>query len=157
MFDKIISFFMENIFFLVVIGGIISSLFGKEKKDTKPKRPEYKPTPTPMSQPVQKRKVKEVKQTWEEAVPEKVKEVVHTAAAEAQEVVVSQTHKELLKQQEKWRKQAAQYEAKANAIKRAEHVSGNAGFSKEELLTGIIMSEVLGPPRAKKPFAKGKG
>lgn len=191
MFERILSFFSENIFFLFVIIGIVSSLFGKEKKDkTKHKRPEFdKHT----AKPVQKRKVKEIKQVLEDVNPKKIKEIkqvledinpkkikeikhvledlnpkkmkelVSSAQVKAHDVEneVSATYEELLKQQERWEKEAANLEAKANSIKQANHAAiySNAGFNafhKNELVNGIIMSEVLGPPKSKRPFNRLK-
>ncbi|MEH6941207.1 hypothetical protein [Bacillus sp. JJ722] len=179
MFERIISFFSENIFFLFVIIGIISSLFGKEKKDaSKQKRPEFDPIPKPTAQPVQKRKVKEIKQVLEDVNPKKIKEIKHvledlnpkkvkeivsSAQVKAKEIEneVSDTYQELLKQQERWEQEAAALEAKANSMKQANHVAiysdvGLNAFHKNELVNGIIMSEVLGPPKSKQPFNRLK-
>ncbi|WP_042345821.1 hypothetical protein [Bacillus massiliigorillae] len=179
MIERIISFFSENIFFLFIILGIVSSLFGKEKKDKpKHKRPEFDPTPRPTAQPVQKRKVKEikqvledlnapkmkeVKQALEDLNPKKVKELVSSATHVKPDVEqeISNSYQELLEQQAKWEKQAAALEAKANAIKQSNPsaIQSNNGlnaFHKNELVNGMIMSEVLGPPRCKKPLQRLK-
>lgn len=169
---------------VIIIVGIISSLFGKDKKEaSKKNHREFDSNPRPTAQPVQKRSVKEMKRTIEEAFPKNIKEIkrafeesypkevkeikdmhpntVKELQTTVQSVVESDTYQELLNQQEKWAREAAALEEKAIAITQVSkqasaHSKELQAFHKNELVNGLIMSEVLGPPKSKRPMVHGK-
>ena len=67
---------------------------------------------------------------------------------------------QLRQRQEMWAKQAAAASAVKTVARQVEEhpasekTSELPSYSKNKLVTGIIMAEVLGPPRAKRPLTK---
>lgn len=151
--ESLFDFIFSNIWLLVIVFGVISSLFGGDKKkkgkEHRPQldiptmrtekydEPKQKAQPVEMSIPVQEDKPKEQKET--------------TMAEE-----------QLRYMQERLARQAADVDKKVIAIQQSATTSRKQGgvlpsySQKSKLVNGIVMAEILGPPRAKKSIHRTK-
>jgi Fe2+ transport system protein B len=149
----------ENPFIIVVLIGIISSLFNRMKSSAEePKRQPVRP--------VQNRPAQAQSTTMEEKIErpyvhreEKSVMVTDTPLNEIQEKYAEKKKaaEERLKQLEQQKavteKRAARMNSQVTRVvhkqsSRSERLSPN----KEKLVDAVVWSEILGPPRAKRPF-----
>lgn len=169
MIEKVIDLIMENFFLFFVIIGIISSLFGKDKKETnKPNRPK---------QPQQQKQQRTSTVTTVERKLEEMAKSLQTQAKKVSDSVNPEREKEVkssspvqLEQQrsnmyEQYANQVAELERKAEetamTVKSLQSTTSLPyhhrqkklkTYSKNNLVNGLIMYEILSPPRAKKKF-----
>ncbi|MGE7905436.1 hypothetical protein ACQKNS_13665 [Peribacillus sp. NPDC094092] len=160
-----IDFFLQNPFLIIVLIGILTSMLGKKKQpqqfddpNTPPKKkwqevmrelqgemqqgnPQQRPAPAP---------VRKVEQQASQAV-----EVIDETTNEADKRIA-----ELRRLQQKYDQERLYQKAKADQL--TSTISDNSSpvyrkgpsFGKKQLIDGIIMSEVLGPPRAKRSLQR---
>lgn len=162
-----IDFFLKNPFLIIVLIGILTSMLGKKKQHQQyddPNKPPKKkwqevmrelqgemqqgnPQQSPAPAPVRK-----VEQQAAQAV-----EVIDETTSEANKRIA-----ELRRLQQKYDQQRLYQKAKADQI--TSTISDNnslvyrkgPSFGKKQLIDGIIMSEVLGPPRAKRSLQRSR-
>ncbi|MGN1400752.1 MAG: hypothetical protein ACI4XL_04545 [Bacillus sp. (in: firmicutes)] len=158
MIEEIIDFIFGNIFILIIILGAISSFFGK--KESKEKRPAAPSQPRPNPNPVSDT-LKEFQRKYQESIGEEKKAAEPLASpirgkVKKAEPAISSAHDDFLKEQERLQEKARQISRKTNSI-RSTIATEKAGekaempvFSKNTLVNGIIMAEVLGKPRARR-------
>ena len=152
---NIFDLIFENFWVAIILFGIVSSLFGGDKKQQNkkpysettlvpaitPAKPEHKPMPQ------QQRYAKKVQETTAEVPYEQqVKEELSTARAYNAE-------KAAMKNKE--REQLPRKSHNYNRPLVDEKVTQGT-FSQNEIVNGIIMSEILGAPRAKKPYSRAR-
>ncbi|MFE4812265.1 hypothetical protein ACFQ9Y_13985 [Peribacillus simplex] len=161
-----IDFFLKNPFLIIVLIGILSSMLGKKKlqqqndPNTPPKKkwqevmrelqgemqqgnPPQRPAPAP---------VRKVEQQAAQAV-----EVIDETTNDANKRIA-----ELRRLQQKYDQERLYQKAKADQL--TSTISDNKSpvyrqgpsFGKKQLIDGIIMSEVLGPPRAKRSLQRSR-
>ncbi|PLR78117.1 hypothetical protein CU633_07605 [Bacillus sp. V3-13] len=137
------EFIFENPIFIVIVLGIISSLFNRLKdsgKDQKQKRPARPQAP---------------KQSAPAPAPAPV--VVHRETRDDKEMAAERL-------ENKYAELKKQAETKLQSLKEKQQASAERIFPEKEekgvkaldidrqnLLNGVILAEVLGPPRAKRP------
>ena len=154
---NLIDFILDNAFILVIILGAISSFLGKSSKkadDSLPERPKQRPTASQTLKDYQRRYEETIEQSkptlgdsgTPEAFPETVREV-----AEAE---ISSAMDNYLEEQEELRRKAEAMEQKIGRFKDASsgssaHRKKMGAFSENPVVNGLIMAEVLGPPRSK--------
>ena len=61
---------------------------------------------------------------------------------------------ELQKEAAVYEKKAREFQQKAEAVKKTAEPQMESLFQKDDIVKGIIMSEVLGPPRAKRRYGR---
>lgn len=174
-----IDFLTDNPFLIFILIGIISSLFGKEKmkEDSRhtgrqkpngpqrsqtaaPQRPQQQAKPltpvTPHKPSVSKSA--RIEDASKENAAEKAnqtKRILESYIQESGEGIDPHPEghrafqKEVYEQEEKINQKAKEGLQREPGRKLPE-------FSRNQLVNGIIMSEILGPPRAKKPFQRMK-
>ncbi|MEP9406993.1 hypothetical protein ABKP09_11795 [Peribacillus frigoritolerans] len=158
-----IDFFLKNPFLIIVLIGILTSMLGKKKQAQDPNTPpkkkwqevmqelqgemqgdqQQRPAPAP---------VRKVEQQAAQAV-----EVIDETKNEANERIA-----ELRRIQQKYDQERLYQKAKADQL--TSTISDNnspvyrkgPSFGKKQLIDGIIMSEVLGPPRAKRSLQRSR-
>ncbi|MBT2645993.1 hypothetical protein J7E52_04495 [Bacillus sp. ISL-34] len=158
-----IDFFLKNPFLIIVLIGILTSMLGKKKQAQDPNTPpkkkwqevmrelqgemqgdqQQRPAPAP---------VRKVDQQATQAV-----EVIDETKNEANERIA-----ELRRIQQKYDQERLYQKAKADQL--TSTISDNnspvyrkgTSFGKKQLIDGIIMSEVLGPPRAKRSLQRSR-
>lgn len=162
-----IDFFLKNPFLIIVLIGILTSMLGKKKQpqqfedpNTPPKKkwqevmrelqgemqqgnPQQRPAPAP---------VRKVEQQGAQAV-----EVIDETTNDANKRIA-----ELRRLQQKYDQERLYQKAKADQL--TSTISDNKSpvyrqgpsFGKKQLIDGIIMSEVLGPPRAKRSLQRSR-
>lgn len=145
------DFFFENPIIMIILIGIISSFFKKTKNETKPNPKQ----PKPFIESLPKR-VSEVLQEFElspDESPKKLQTGYEEAKKQADMKIAS-----LEEQQMKYMEKVEQLEIEKekslrNALKLDEQADtvNTLAVDKEKLVDAIIWSEILGPPRAKKP------
>jgi hypothetical protein len=138
-------------FFIIILIWIVSSVFnglsGQQKK--KPSTPPFPIPPKPGNlgqEPVRQEPRPEVRQTRRErpvAEPKLVQETVLEKSEERSTVARRNAlEKEMKRLQQQYNKQ------------KDGNFSNKQNFNKNKVVDGIIWSEILGPPRAKKPFSR---
>ncbi|AXN37567.1 hypothetical protein [Peribacillus butanolivorans] len=162
-----IDFFLKNPFLIIVLIGILTSMLGKKKQPQQSDDPNTPP-----------------KKKWQEVIRELQGEMaqgnqqqrpasapvrkVEQQAAQAAEVIdetkteANKRIAELRRLQQKYDQERLYQKAKADQITSA--ISDNnsplyrkgPSFGKKQLIDGIIMSEVLGPPRAKRSLQRSR-
>lgn len=165
MIESIFNLLTENPFIFVILIGVISTLFGRDKETKKEQKPpQQRPHRAPTNQAEREKEqrnmstLERTKKMLEDASAKKVKEVVSSSKVKAHEVEseLSREYDNYLQKRSMLENQAAEMEIQVTSIKQAarntKQVHELKAFSKNKLVDGIIMSEILGPPRAKKPF-----
>ena len=151
--DNLFDFIFSNLWIFIILFGVFSSFFGGDKKkEPKKHRPELD-LPTMRQE--------EHKEVRREVKPAEVKRPLPKVKPSIQEekTVVSE---QLRYSQEQLARQAAQIEEKVSTIKKSQEVQQKSGKplpslqQKNNLVNGIVMAEILGPPRAKKPMHQMK-
>ena len=155
---NLIDFILDNAFLLVIILGAISSVLGKSSKkeaDSLPERQKQRPTVTQTLKDYQRKYEETIEQSkramGDYGLPETPRETMQQAA----EAEISSAMDEYLEKQEELRRKAEAMERKIDRIK---HVPSGVPakpkkmgtFSKNPVVNGLIMAEVLGPPKSKR-------
>lgn len=164
--EKLISFIFENIYWVVIIGGVLFSMFGRQKGSGKsnPRMPEFggggprnifgQPN---ASEEQQQQSHPDLTFDRPEQFERPVKAVIAaaqdnvsgndaaTSGALARALKAAATLPEV--QRGKSSGAASQTHSGASHAKLIPH-------EKDELRRAVIWSEILGPPRAKRPFGK---
>ncbi|MEH6946688.1 hypothetical protein V7068_06350 [Bacillus sp. JJ634] len=160
------EFLFENPFLLIILIGILSSMFKKKKEPnrTSPRQPE-----------APKKKWQEVIQEIQEEKPtakpiQEAKPVQSTESVEIQEederriADLKRLQQAYEEQQKRERESETAISTPSIASAAAKVISDNRSpvyhkelsFGKQELINGIIMSEVLGPPRATRSLRQSR-
>lgn len=161
-----IDFFL-NPFLIIVLIGILTSMLGKKKQQQQndPNTPPKKKWQEVMRE--LQGEMQQGNQQQRPAAPAPVRKV-EQQAAQAVEVIDETTNDankriaELRRIQQKYDQERLYQKAKADKITSA--ISDNSSpvyrkgpsFGKKQLIDGIIMSEVLGPPRAKRSLQRSR-
>ncbi|MDQ0213922.1 uncharacterized membrane protein YraQ (UPF0718 family) [Oikeobacillus pervagus] len=135
---------MESIIIAIVLG-LIGTVFNKMNKSDEDKQPK-KPTPTPTRIPDQR----SIGKFEREKVEEKSfteNETVLNSHYEKTKQQVEETILQLAKEEKQLERQIHLQKQKVNTFKEKRHP---LMANEDELVKGIILSEILGPPRAKK-------
>ena len=161
------EFLFENPFLLIILIGILSSMFKKKKEPnrTSPRQPE---APKKKWQEV----IQEIQEEWEEKTTAKpIQEAKPVQSAEAVEIQEEDERRiaELKRLQQAYEEQQKRERESETAIStpsiaaakvisddRSSVYHKELSFGKQELINGIIMSEVLGPPRAKRSLRQSR-
>lgn len=158
-----IDFFLENPFLIIVLIGVLTSMLGK-KKTQDPNTP-----PKKKWQEVMRELQGEMPQgnQQQKHAPPPVRKVEHQAAQAVE--VIDETKNEANKRITELRRLQQRYDQdrlyqKAKADQLTSTISDNnspvyrkgPSFGKKQLIDGIIMSEVLGPPRAKRSLHRSR-
>jgi Fe2+ transport system protein B len=159
-----IDFFLENPFLIIVLIGVLTSMLGKKKQTQDPGTPP-------------KKKWQEVMRELQGEMPQGNQQQKHAPppvrkveqqAAQAVEVIDETKNEankritELRRLQQKYDQERLYQKAKADQL--TSTISDNdspvyrkgPSFGKKQLIDGIIMSEVLGPPRAKRSLHRSR-
>lgn len=147
---------MENLIFLV-IAGLISMLFNRMKRDPSEQEPRSPRPQSPQS---------DSGPVWEEAAND-----LETAFDKGIETIQTQGKNKFLEKQEQARERIADLKSQEQVYnRRAESVNIKIrksparkkaarvdirNLGSDDLVKGIVLSEVLGPPRAKKRNWRG--
>lgn len=147
---------MENLIFLV-IAGLVSMLFNRMKRDPSDEEPR---SPRPQ------RPGSDAGPVWEEAAND-----LETALDKGVETIQTQGKNKFLEKQEEARKRISDlksqeqvYNQRAESVKVKTRKSSPRkkaarvnlrNLGSDDLVKGIVLSEVLGPPRAKKRNWRG--
>ncbi|AOH55756.1 hypothetical protein ABE28_015450 [Peribacillus muralis] len=163
----IIDFFLGNPFLIIILIGIVSSMLGRKKQSQQTDAPNGPP----------KKKWQEVMRELQgemqgdqqqgRPAPAPVRKAEQQApqAAEIIDETKNEANKriaELRRLQQKYDQERLYQKAKADNIASSisDHVSPvyrkGPSFGKKQLIDGIIMSEVLGPPRAKRSLQRSR-
>lgn len=160
--ESLFDLIFGNIWVIAIIIGVITSMFSKKKdKQGEPKRTGTPTTPVnqkPVREQNQPRhdQAKTIRQFYEEAkkAMEPPRPAVEEIEHEAKPTAEVWAKEQELKQQEAERKRKIQL--KEDLAVRKEITDDNSPvyqtnftISQQKVLDGIIMAEVLGPPRAK--------
>lgn len=161
------EFLFENPFLLIILIGILSSMFKKKKEPnrTSPRQPE---APKKKWQEV----IQEIQEEWEEQTTAKpIQEAKPVQPAESVEIQEEDERRiaELKRLQQAYEEQQKRERESETAISTPSIVAAKVisddqspvyhkelSFGKQELINGIIMSEVLGPPRAKRSLRQSR-
>ncbi|MGN1387577.1 MAG: hypothetical protein ACI4XS_13340 [Bacillus sp. (in: firmicutes)] len=153
--EHLFNLIFDNLWIVIILFGIVSSLFGGDKKQRKQK-PFSETTRMPT---MTQAKPAEQKQVLQKQAAKKIQD----AAAKVKE---SQPAKEelssaqaylaekaalLQKQSERLPQKTLDISKPVSAEKKTQGT-----FSQNEVVNGIIMAEILGAPRAKKPYARSR-
>ena len=154
--SNLIDFVFENIGFVIVLIGIAASLMGggENKKKNQKKFPETTQMPTTFekAKPVVKRAITESKKVVETVAPKRDYQQPRATTMEKVEQDYNSTLERLSKQKNQLEKQVKQI--KHNPTSHAKRHGELPTYSNNKLVNGIIMAEVLGAPRSKKPFSR---
>jgi len=155
---------LEQFLFLLIIAAI--SFIFKRKTGVNQKQQEQH-MPPPVAKPIQTyyEKVEEPARSTQQVFPELTKarnlqEVADILIAEAQPTV-NEKQEELMKKIDELKVEEEKHRVKVNKIKQInddvkhEQVP-ELHFQANDILKGIVMSEVLGPPRSLKPYDRLK-
>ncbi|WP_249598432.1 hypothetical protein [Peribacillus frigoritolerans] len=159
-----IDFFLKNPFLIIVLIGILTSMLGKKKQPQDPNAPPKKKWQEVMQELQGEMQQGKQQQTPAPAPVRKVEQ----QAAQAAEVIDETTNEankriaELRRLQQKYDQERLYQKAKADQL--TSTISDNnslvyrkgPSFGKKQLIDGIIMSEVLGPPRAKRSLQRSR-
>jgi len=159
--EVLIDFFVRNPWLLIIVIGIVSSLSGKKKK------PEQQQGPTQSVQPARPQQRPTVREVYRQAMQE-ISEASKPQVAEAElliedELARNQEQKAELERAKLYQIKQQQLE-KSKAAKLVLPIEDdsspiyntNLQFNQQRLADGIIMSEVLGPPRARKNMHRSR-
>jgi len=156
--ESLFDLIFENFWVLLILFGIVSSLFGGDKKKQKQKpysettqMPTMTPTILTESKKVLQRQndEKKVKEIAAAVIPEntqQVKEELPTAYN-----YLTEKQAKLQRQSEPMRKKTPDLQ-----VQKVDEKATRGTFSQDEVVNGLIMAEILGPPRAKKPHARSR-
>lgn len=145
------EFLFENPFILVILIGIISSFFKKSKNEPKPNTKQ----PKSFVESIPKR-IQDVLEEFEksQADPARTLQTDYLEAKKQAEAKINQLQEQQKKYMEKVEELETEKQRKRHVAAHVENEIGtNNSFTldKEKLVDAIIWSEILGPPRSKKP------
>ncbi len=154
---NLIDFILDNAFLLVIILGAISSFLGKGSKkadDPLPERPKQRPTVTQTLKDYQRKYEETIEQSKRTLSDFGNPEASRDTVQEAAEAEISSAMDDYLEKQEELRRKAEAMEQKIGRFKNVSSGSSAdrktmGAFSKNPVVNGLIMAEVLGPPRSK--------
>ena len=162
----LIQFFLSNPFLLIILIGVVTSMLGRKKQpqQNNPNNPPKKRWQDVMQELQGEMPQKEQRKT---PVPEPVKKVEKhvVQSAELVDETKAQAEKriaELRRLQQKYEQERVEQKEKADQITSAISDTSSPvyhkgpSFNKKQLIDGIIMSEVLGPPRAKRSLQRSR-
>ncbi|MCR2820440.1 hypothetical protein [Lederbergia panacisoli] len=153
---------MENLLFLLIIAAI-SFIFKRKTGANNEQREER--MPPPVARPIQtyREKAEETVRPMQQAFPEltkarTLKEAADILIANAQPAI-EEKQNELKNKLEKLKIEEESHRIKAGKIKQFEQKivqeqSVDLQFQANDILKGIVMSEVLGPPRSLRPYQR---
>lgn len=145
------EFFFDNPFLFIVLVAVLSSLFKKRKGNTESKRTPYSPKENKQTKPVSP--FDEVKEIFKE-VTRSLSEGTITPDQKIEKPVVEQKAEEIYQQIAK--AEPLKRERSQSAPTPEESRGKELELDQTKLMDAIIWSEVLGPPRAKKPYMKSR-
>ena len=173
MIEKLFEFVTDNFIFVFIIIGIISSLFGKEdkKKNNKTNRPTQEPQHR-HQRPERTQTIKTIERKMEDMakkLPQEAKKALDTVHPEKMKKVMSSAPSKVEEHHpnkyDQYARQIAEMERevehtvmnvtslkKTGSLPHQQHHKTLKTFSKNNLVNGLIMHEILGPPRSKKKF-----
>lgn len=147
---QIIRFLMENIVFVVIVLGFVASLLGKLSGKQKPAGP---------TNPVRRQRSDD---NWQDAGRRQTPQKLQTPAYN--EVRAGRVSTEYGRAEMRRESDEARYRADSSLSKRANAINRTPGGGPSSPATGtlrgddlrkaVIWSEILGPPRAKRPYRK---
>lgn len=145
----------ENFWVVLILFGIVSSMLGGDKKQQK-RKPYSETTQMPTMTPAKRAEHKQVPRQQHRA--KKVQEVAAKAQSYEQvkeELSTAQAYLAEKAAMIQKQKQAEQMPRKPQGLKTpvADSKVTQGTFSQNEVVNGIIMAEILGAPRAKKPYS----
>lgn len=177
--EQVIEFITKNIYFVVIVGGFLLSIFNRvsAKKRTNPRMPDFNGQSAPeAAYPQQGTDVQqhqsgrydqeEAYPDWDDNADYEERSISYRQAEEEAEREKQRHLSELARaleskqQQQAAIKSSQQREAAARRSNRAsseaEPVADTrlAPLSAEELRRAVIWSEILGPPKSKRPYGK---
>lgn len=163
MFD-IIDFIFENLFFILLIGGAILNLLGKGKKEeqqNKKKQAPQKPVPEidwkqifeQEAKPIEPKQVQPIEPIEPETEPIFVEETEINPFEEEQKKLL-QKQAELQKLEEDLQKVSSPQMVENIVNRKLTRQTYFHKITKDDVVRGVVWSEVLGPPRAKRPLEK---
>ena len=150
--ENLFDLISENFWVIIILFGIVSSFFGGDKK-----QPSKKPYSETTQMPTMTPKRPEYKQMPQQQHHAKK---VQDAAARVQDK--QQVKEELSAAQAYLAQKAAMMNKQSEQLPRkpldlnqqlADEKVTKGTFSQNEIVNGIIMAEILGAPRAKKPYS----
>ncbi|MGE7605487.1 hypothetical protein ACQKML_02660 [Peribacillus frigoritolerans] len=159
-----IDFFLKNPFLIIVLIGILTSMLGKKKQPQDPNTPPKKKWQEVMQE-LQGEMQQGNQQQRPAPAPVRKVEQQPAQAAEVTDETTNEANKriaELRRLQQKYDQERLYQKAKADQL--TSTISDNnspvyrkrPSFGKKQLIDGIIMSEVLGPPRAKRSLQRSR-
>ncbi|KWW21684.1 MULTISPECIES: hypothetical protein [Bacillaceae] len=162
----IIDFFLGNPFLIIILIGIVSSMLGRKKQSQQSDAPNG--PPKKKWQDVMRELQGEGQGNQQQGPAPAPVRKVEQQAPQAAEIIdetkneANQRIAELRRLQQKYDQERLYQKAKADNI--ASAISDNRSpvyrkgpsFGKKQLIDGIIMSEVLGPPRAKRSLQRSR-
>lgn len=155
---------MEQFLFFIIVA-VISLIFKRKTGANQEKREER--MPPPVARPIQtsREKVEETFRPVQQAFPEltkarNLKEAADVLIAKSQPTV-NEKQDELKNKLEKLKKEEENHRIKASKIKQVEQnnkhePSVGLQFQANDILKGVVMSEVLGPPRSLRPYGRSR-
>ena len=151
--ENLLDLIFENFWVVIILFGIVSSLFGGDKKQQN-KKPYSETTQMPTITPAKQAEPKQMPQQQHHA--KKVQEAavrVQNKQRVKEELSTAQTY--LAEKAAMMNKETEQLPRKSRDLNRqlADEKVTQGTFSQNEIVNGIIMAEILGAPRAKKPYS----
>ncbi|MCQ6273634.1 hypothetical protein JMM81_01415 [Bacillus sp. V3B] len=145
------EFFFDNPFILIILIAVLSSLFKKRKGKTESKERTYHPKENKQTKPISS--FDEVKEIFKE-VTRSFSEETTSSDRKIEKPIVHQKTEELY-QQMATDKQLKSVEPQSLPIQEKPE-SKEIDLDQTKLVDAVIWSEILGPPRAKKPYMKSR-
>lgn len=162
----LIQFFLSNPFLLIILIAVATSMFGRKKQpqQNNPNNPPKKKWQEIMQELQGEMPQKEQRQSPVPASAQKAeKRVVHSAGpVDETKAQAEKRIAELRRLQQKYEQERVEQKEKADRITTAISDDSSSvyhkgpSFTKKQLIDGIIMSEVLGPPRAKRSLQRSR-
>ena len=152
--ENLFDLIFDNFWIVLILFGIVSSMFGGDKKKQKSK-PFSETTRMPTM----------TQQTEHKQVPQQQRHAKKVQEAAASVKNNQQVKEELSTAQAYLAEKAAMMQKQAERLpKKSQDVKSpvtdsqvtKGTFSQNEVVNGIIMAEILGAPRAKKPYSQSR-
>lgn len=171
--QSLIDLITSNLWIILILFGVISGLFGKKKKPDQQSRPTL-PTKAGTRQPVNQgrtqrqeqpaRNIREVYQQAKRAIQDEAKAIRSQAEPVQHEVKVNlEDEKAALHQQREKHRVEKVEQTESSALMQRTISDANSPvyqpslhMNNQKLIDGMIMSEILGPPRAKQKRRTGR-
>ena len=151
--ENLLDLIFENFWVVIILFGIVSSLFGGDKKQQN-KKPYSETTQMPTITPAKQAEPKQVPQQQHHA--KKVEEAaVRVQNKQQVKEEFSTVQAYLAEKAAMMNKETEQLPRKSRDLNRqlADEKVTQGTFSQNEIVNGIIMAEILGAPRAKKSYS----